>query len=257
MKLSKRLARNLRYYCDKHASIAKVCEDCQVNRQQFNKYLNGTSLPSLMVAERIAAALNITVTDLLTAEIEPAISRMSLEETLRYNDIGHSPGIKEGFYLEYFPSDVVEGRIVISLVRIRQAGKDLRFRRKMPVGDAHDGGLKYWAYDGFVFQTHDEIFIIYINSSLRENYGTYSMRHQSRMGSDLIGIKTAVSSRLQGTLFTTRSFFEYQGIRPDLRMLYRECGAWDIGHFKKGTRRMIADALLVPEETGPNILIEI
>ncbi|CAM9892966.1 unnamed protein product, partial [Chrysoparadoxa australica] len=57
-------AKNLRLLCSEHPSVADVCRKIGINRQQFNKYLAGKSLPSNNNAARICAFFEIERADL-------------------------------------------------------------------------------------------------------------------------------------------------------------------------------------------------
>lgn len=50
---------NLRWLCGKQPSIASVCRRTNINRQQFNRYLAGTSVPSAEVMRRICGLLGV------------------------------------------------------------------------------------------------------------------------------------------------------------------------------------------------------
>jgi len=52
-------ADNLRALCARHGSIAAVCRALDMNRQQFNKYLSGSTLPNAASLEKICAFLDI------------------------------------------------------------------------------------------------------------------------------------------------------------------------------------------------------
>lgn len=52
-------ADNLRALCARHGSIAAVCRALGMNRQQFNKYLSGSSLPNVATLERICGFFRI------------------------------------------------------------------------------------------------------------------------------------------------------------------------------------------------------
>lgn len=49
----KNFADNLRALCTRHGSIAAVCRALGMNRQQFNKYLSGSTLPNVATLEKI------------------------------------------------------------------------------------------------------------------------------------------------------------------------------------------------------------
>ncbi len=54
MQVNENFARNLRYLSAHYRSVADVCRRIGINRQQFNKYLRGTTLPSMHNCKRIA-----------------------------------------------------------------------------------------------------------------------------------------------------------------------------------------------------------
>lgn len=55
----KNFADNLRALCTRHGSIAAVCRALGMNRQQFNKYLSGSTLPSVATLEKICGFFRI------------------------------------------------------------------------------------------------------------------------------------------------------------------------------------------------------
>ena len=52
-------ADNLRALCTRHGSIAAVCRALGMNRQQFNKYLSGSTLPNVATLEKICGFFRI------------------------------------------------------------------------------------------------------------------------------------------------------------------------------------------------------
>lgn len=64
---SQNLPRNLRLLLGKYSSLTEGAHHIGINRQQLNKYLNGSSFPSALTLGRIAKALNVKV-DLLFAD---------------------------------------------------------------------------------------------------------------------------------------------------------------------------------------------
>ena len=59
-------AANLRHLCAMQTSIADVCRDTGINRQQFNKYLAGRAIPSARVLRRICERLGVSEDQLLS-----------------------------------------------------------------------------------------------------------------------------------------------------------------------------------------------
>src|SRR5215475_9721310 len=67
MTLKQNFATNLRLLCGRHRSVSELCRRLAINRQQFNKYLAGTSLPSPATLGRICAFFAIDQGDILLA----------------------------------------------------------------------------------------------------------------------------------------------------------------------------------------------
>jgi len=60
-------ADNLRALCTRHGSIAAVCAAIGMNRQQFNKYLSGSTLPNAPALERICSFFGVPPDSLFQA----------------------------------------------------------------------------------------------------------------------------------------------------------------------------------------------
>lgn len=60
-------AANLRHLCSMQTSIADVCRDTGINRQQFNKYLAGRAIPSARVLRKICERLGVSEDQLLSS----------------------------------------------------------------------------------------------------------------------------------------------------------------------------------------------
>ena len=58
------LSKNLREICDQQQSVAQVCRELGINRQQFNKYLSGKSTPSAYNLSRIGEYFRLDPHDL-------------------------------------------------------------------------------------------------------------------------------------------------------------------------------------------------
>jgi transcriptional regulator with XRE-family HTH domain len=127
-------ASNLREECLRHGTIADVCRGIGINRQQFNKYLAGQTLPNAATLRRICDYLQIQEHELLTEKAgDEAIFNArrsqrfltSFEHFVRtiVPEGGLSQGpdlnaIEEGNYFCYFPLPNSPQRLLRSLVRI-------------------------------------------------------------------------------------------------------------------------------------------
>lgn len=72
--------RNLRRECLRFGTIAEFCRAANINRQQFNKYLAGTSKPGLASLRRICDVLSVTPQFLLADNDDFAPSNRSSPE---------------------------------------------------------------------------------------------------------------------------------------------------------------------------------
>lgn len=66
--LRKVFAENLRSLSERRTSIAQICREIGINRQQFNKYLSGNSLPSQLWMQRISGYFSVSVSDLFSTD---------------------------------------------------------------------------------------------------------------------------------------------------------------------------------------------
>ena len=57
-------SRNLKLLCTRYDSVSQVCRELAINRQQFNKYLNGSTRPSPKNLRRICALFKLNEYDL-------------------------------------------------------------------------------------------------------------------------------------------------------------------------------------------------
>ncbi len=57
------LKENLRLICGHYRSIADVCRKLGMNRQQFNKYLSGTTVPSQNSLRKMAEFFELDTSD--------------------------------------------------------------------------------------------------------------------------------------------------------------------------------------------------
>ncbi len=60
-------AANLRQLCFRYRTITEVCDGIRINRQQFNKYLAGSSLPNSSTLQRICNFLGVREEELFQA----------------------------------------------------------------------------------------------------------------------------------------------------------------------------------------------
>lgn len=65
MNISHDFSKNLKLLCSRHHSIAQICRDIGINRQQFNRYLNRGGMPSAHNLFRIARYFVVSEEELM------------------------------------------------------------------------------------------------------------------------------------------------------------------------------------------------
>lgn len=154
--MSDAIGDNLRLLCSHYRSIAEVCRKLSINRAQFNKYLSGQSRPTAYNLKRICDFFGVEEYELgLPAEQfarlvgargasdSPAAGDPLLEllQPLRQ----HAASLERycGYYFEYANCMSVPGRILLSLVQLREERGSYLFERqerqeRARVGEAED-----------------------------------------------------------------------------------------------------------------------
>src|SRR4051794_4097269 len=77
MSLHEALSANLARLCESKGSIAAVCRATQINRQQFNRYLSGETVPNKANREKICRYFGIRERELFLETATEAGSRPS------------------------------------------------------------------------------------------------------------------------------------------------------------------------------------
>jgi transcriptional regulator with XRE-family HTH domain len=134
-------ASNLRHLCSRSSSIAAVCRGTGINRQQFNRYLAGQSLPNLENRRKICRYFRIAEEELFRADVgRKSRTRPQAPHALPWSKINAQPllaalrsgspaSIEPGIYAAFF-SQIRERRSVVrSTVIITNEGELTTFRR--------------------------------------------------------------------------------------------------------------------------------
>ena len=139
MSLREALSSNLTRLCGREKSIAAVCRAAQINRQQFNRYLSGESLPNRSTLARICRYFRINEEELFR---EPDGGRVKEpvggDVSWSHADFGaalkliHSEvrtSITPGIYFAYFAIPGDQSSIMRSALVVRNDGNLSTFRR--------------------------------------------------------------------------------------------------------------------------------
>jgi transcriptional regulator with XRE-family HTH domain len=138
-------ARNLRTMTENNGSIAQVCRDLGMNRQQFNKYLSGTSLPAPVSLKKIAEYFGVDQRVMFSHadnkpgrsefdDLKPLLTMSQIDPRLTDRLMRTLSGsvqtqFREGCHIVYYPSLSSANNMARAALVAFKVGKLMCFRR--------------------------------------------------------------------------------------------------------------------------------
>lgn len=171
MEVREVFAQNLRTLCDSQPSIASVCREMDINRQQFARYLGGKGLPNTANLEKICRYFGIVEADLFRADLTSVFDYASGQK----NSVGRrvmeileqepAARLPPGSYFVDFTSPLHDNTIVRSVMVLRNHGNLLSFRRLTGRGEKQH---TWWAqfdgdHEGLVIERRGFFYLVGIN----------------------------------------------------------------------------------------------
>ncbi len=166
--MSESFSTNLRSLCAERGNISQVCREIGLNRQQFNRYLNGESLPSAHNLRRIARYFELSEAQLFAPR--PEFEEMLNNSIVRREETPASVFVKPysdqvknlrryvGFYHSFFCTPSWQGRIFCSLVRLKEVDGAVTIR-SFETATSSDNSIRQMArYEGLVTLRGNRIF---------------------------------------------------------------------------------------------------
>jgi transcriptional regulator with XRE-family HTH domain len=226
--MSDSLPVNLQLLCKHYASIADVCRRLDINRAQFNKYLNGQSVPSPYNFKRICDFFGVEEfeinlpTEKFSEIIAGTNSRKSSEsKTVAQKIFDHlqkqsSDDIGEyvGYYHEYYHSMSSPGHYLCSLIHLREEAESYIYTRNERLQNfsiKSDDGDRY-SYQGVAYSLKGRFFLVdYETLTSNEITQTIIVPSYKSRVTRLNGLKIGVSSGDQRTPACSRVVWDYLG----------------------------------------------
>lgn len=136
MSLRLNMAKNLRRLTGRIGSANYVCRELDINRQQFEKYLKGRSLPSAATLKRICSYFNISEEELFAADLESETDEpqdqplaSACEAILQPLFSEPPPSIKPGIYFLWMTLPTRPNQIVCAPLFVERSDERMTFRR--------------------------------------------------------------------------------------------------------------------------------
>lgn len=251
--LSSALSHNLRLHAKKYESISALCRACDVNRQQFNKYLTGETLPSLLNLVKIANVLGVELDELVTPpSIQVQVRKdpvTALEQHVRRAGVD----VTTGYYLDYTTSSVYRDNMLVAISRVEQDADRYTCRVKLILRSSEFEKARYFNYYGSVFASKDAVYLNYAHEKNPEDMVYCILQHDVRYSQDYVGVRTAMSNGSPAIPFAASFYMQYIGENPDLRAAIRQCGVFPLDRLNEQQRRIMA-RLEAKTQTTKNII---
>ncbi|MFW8634930.1 helix-turn-helix domain-containing protein [Cribrihabitans pelagius] len=258
--MSRDLPQNLRLLCSYHKSVAEVCRRLGVNRSQFNRYLNGTSFPSLRLMRRMCDFFGVEESELLlphgqfaeVVRLKPSESGVraqtdvvsAIAEDIRTASRSRLDAYT-GYYFTYYNSMSHPGLVLRSLTRLYRTPNGINVKSVESVG--FPGARKFTCkYEGACFTLGDRIFMTVMETLTRNEvmqiilYPSYNNRIRL-----LSGVVSGVAARAPRPPAATQIVLQYLGNRVDLMKSMRMCALYrpDDAHIPEEIRSMLATGM--------------
>ncbi len=242
--MSESLSENIRLLCSYGRSVSDICRRAGINRQQFSKYLNGHSEPSLASLRKICDFFGVD-------ESEIMMDKARFQEIIRLRppQFNHTENrfdrvIKaltsadtptdtffsrhEGYYHAYIVPDPGRGHCIRSLSRIYREGDKWLARtveRQMDQLFMLPATLKY---SGIVMEGCNRI-AIYEREDGEGRSLNATFLYPSEHGKPryLPGLLVGFCAEGSQQINCIRTVWQFLGKQPDLRQALKKCGVVD------------------------------
>ncbi|SNZ21347.1 helix-turn-helix transcriptional regulator [Cohaesibacter gelatinilyticus] len=235
--MDKNFSTNLRSLCADYGSISQICREIGLNRQQFNRYLNGSSLPSAHNLRRIARHFGLAEELLFVpgSKFEEAQigARQDQEDGPAERFLAPYRGQQKnlrrylGFYHSFFCTPSWEGRIFCSLVRISE--KDgIITSRSFENATSRDKSIRQISkYSGLVTMRGNRIFVTEHECSHEGSIAhTILYTAQRQQLKYLRGMTTGLAWRPHPHPYSSRTIWKRLSERISAREAISDCGIY-------------------------------
>lgn len=239
-------AENLRFLSAHFTSVAEVCRNLGMNRQQFNKYLSGQSEPSLHNLKRITDFFGVDEYEITLPHkefvrlVRPKRGQVRetqlLEQLLTQIDMADAESqaalaAYDGTYAAYFCSPVWSNHIVRSLTTMSFAEPVCVTRsvQRLYLPGGSRSMKVTQKFNGVVRNIVDRLYIVEYEANSKD-LASFTILYPShrRQLQFLTGIMVTVASGGSRQPFSTRVAYQYLGKDIDLRKEIARCHLYPV-----------------------------
>ncbi len=239
-------SKNLRYLCERYRSITDVSRSIGVNRQQFNKYLTGPTIPSPRTMARICAFFDVDE-QLIQLPHRQFMNHMDRRQNSQTEPHGPIPKVPStgsytddidddlqrycGFHFNYYLSPLYAGVVLRGLGQIyRESG--LTRSKYITKFTSFIGAKKHNFYmrrEGIVSKQGDKIFFIDVNGGRVTTFSFDVVFDSQKSPYDVVGgICIGVTPRLLNQIYGSRVVYQYLGTDSPPASVAKLCGRTDL-----------------------------
>jgi transcriptional regulator with XRE-family HTH domain len=274
MSVYKIFARNLREECARFESIAQLCRNSGINRQQFNKYLSGSTIPNARTLAHLCTFLGIEDAQLFIRPEDKSalhglrgIQTKSTPEDMSLTKFLHAVNLKNrlpqfatpsselvvGVYNCYFPLEGIPNFLVRSVIKTSIVGNEMQFIRhtRIKSPSSRSEHITFGKHHGFVIDDSSSIILLARNIYPPYNISTIFIQKVPMFG---LRIKTGLAFA-QGvtTSFACRVCVESLGnSKVAMKSALREAGIVSV--TDPTVSQAVLDAMTQPVELNNGML---
>jgi transcriptional regulator with XRE-family HTH domain len=238
-------ADNLQLLCSYYKSVADVCRRLNINRAQFNRYLNGTTVPSNSTQRRIGEFFGVEPSEMVLAhahfaklvQARPIRQNEDVKsltpEQMQFNKLNQSGqhGLAKycGYYFEYYLSMACPGKILRTLVHVESQGDKTYYQRTERLNPRNLKKSFHGVYNGVVQLLSDRLFLIdYESQTHVEMTQTILYPSFQNRVERLTGLRLGVSGSGERAPCCARVVYEYLGSNINEKRAVAQCGLYEV-----------------------------
>ncbi len=234
---------NLRDLSGFYPSVSEICRRIDINRQQFNKYLLGTMMPSLYNLRRISDFFGVDEAELTLPheEFRRIVFSRQLQERLptelavllrKQNNVLKTSSLELdtylGWYSCYLRSPTYNNKIVRDVTYIFKSG-DYIFSKSINISNSRPLRRTVFRNHGLVFWQDERIYLVEAMGRYKNNFTLCVLYPSSRRPvSSIQGMLLGVGKDAGKKIYASRLIMDYLGPKINLRQAIRASGTFEL-----------------------------